>query len=106
MTYKISQELMDVGYTYHKSDMYKSMHRTEHLYQKRIRSDDGRTMYFVNAWYYPDLPIQSGNVQFEVQFSDSNDDAVMDVQLFTKSIEEAENTFIDMWNKLSFGYCD
>lgn len=106
MAYKITQELLDAGYTYHKSDMYKIFHGTEHLYQKRIRSDDGHTMYFVNAWVYPDLPAQSGNVQFEVQFSDKEGNAVMDVTLFTKSPEEAENTFLDMWNKLSFGYCD
>jgi len=104
MAYKITQELLDAGYTYHKSDMYKSLYGTEHLYQKRIRSADGHTMYFVNAWAYPDSPIKSGNVQFEVQFSDKECDAKMNVTLFTESPEEAENTFLDMWDKLSMGY--
>ena len=101
--YNIEEELEKRGYRRHVHESYRIFKSTNLLYQKRITDANG-TRYFINAWIYPELPVEQ-RVQFETQFSNEGE-AVLDACSFYRNPEEAENQFKDIWSTMGYGYTE
>jgi len=80
---RLQQLLLDKGYRYHKSEGYKTLKSTEHLYQKRIRDEKG-TRYFIDVWYYPVQCINghrlAEGIQLDCHLHDNQEEFLMEVR--------------------------
>jgi hypothetical protein len=91
------EQLIAQGYKKHVSSHYSTFKTTDTLYQKLIADDIGK-LYYINAWWYPSATygttVVEDAVQFEVQFNDQDENAIMDVVLFEKMLARQRYTFV------------
>lgn len=106
----IQRELIGNGYKKHVSQSYRSFHSTDTLFQKRIRDNKG-TKYFIDCWWYDNSAIptlveigKGEMVQFECQFYNVDNSAVMNVTLFEKDVSKVEEYFEKIWIGMNLGY--
>lgn len=99
----LEQNLINSGYKIYKSELTYLLKHTDTLFQKSIRDNVG-IRYFINLYYYPKGDNIDENIQAEVQFYDSDDNVLMNVDLFSRNIDEIELQFNNIWDKLHIGY--
>ena len=103
----IQQELNKKGYKKYVSESNRVFKMTDTLFQKKVVDDKG-IRYFIDCWWYEQQCINGTVIpeswQFETQFHGDKIDQVIDVMLFEKDIDKAEQMFNDMWVKLGLGY--
>lgn len=100
---EVTDKLEAEGYTKHVAEFYRTLMRTDTLYQKRITDKYG-TRYFINAWYY-DNEVLKDSLQFDVQFTiDEDEQNHINVTLVTNDIRFAEAEFDKMWDRMIYEY--
>ena len=103
----IQEKLISKHYKKHVSKSNRALKLTDTLFQKLVEDSYG-IRYYIECWYYPARHCGESffdeSWQFEVQFSGDNASGTMNVQLFEKDIDKAEQMFNTMWTKLDLGY--
>lgn len=103
----IQDQLIRKGYKKYVSQSNTVFKMTDTLFQKKVVDDKG-VRYFINCWWYKEDCVNGHTIpeswQFEVQYSANDASRTMNVTLFEKDIDKAEQMFDDMWTKLNLGY--
>jgi hypothetical protein len=103
----IQEKLLEKGYKKYVSKSNAVFKSTDTLFQKKVVDDKG-VRYFIDCWWYKEEVINGHTIQeswqFEVQYSSSPVSNTMNVMLFEKDIDKAEQMFDHMWTVLNLGY--
>lgn len=103
----IQEQLIERGYKKYVSKSNAVFKMTDTLFQKKVVDEKG-ILYFINCWWYKEDCVNGNTIpeswQFEVQYSGNETSETMNVMLFEKDIDKAEQMFNDIWTKLSLGY--
>lgn len=103
----IEDVLIEKGYKKYVSQSNSVFKMTDTLFQKKVVDDKG-VRYFIDCWWYKEETINGYTIpeswQFEVQFHGNEASQTMNVMLFEKDVDKAEQMFNDVWTKLNLGY--
>lgn len=103
----IQDQLISKGYKKYVSKSNAVFKSTDTLFQKKVVDDKG-IRYFIDCWWYKEQTINGHTIpegwQFEVQFSGDDVSKTMNVMLFEKDVDNAEQMIDHMWTVLNLGY--
>lgn len=104
----LQQKLLSRGFKKYISEGYRNFKYTDTLFQKRVEDEFG-ILYFTDVWYYPPTVFDNGSeigesIEVNVRYRDQNGVPVMNVTLFEKGIDEAEDLLAKIWCNMTLGY--